>query len=208
MNLLKKFWAEATLIGFTISGIGLLAFGVDSMIDLTPVYLLINFALLVVVLLRHTTKQKLFEAFLIAAVIGFVAEVIGVKTGLIFGDYIYGDVLGLMIFDVPLMLGIMWALVMFSVWSILPARFSWIRIPLAGLVAVAYDITLEHFATRFGLWAWDGSIPFENYVGWFLIGSLIAAVFYLRKFSLPLLPIAWLTLGLHTIFFLAAIAFS
>ena len=44
------------------------------------------------------------------ALIGFIFEIIGVKTGLIFGHYKYCNGLGTKVFDVPLIISLNWAL--------------------------------------------------------------------------------------------------
>ena len=39
---------------------------------------------------------------------GFIVEVVGVNTGIIFGEYTYGKTLGLTLFSTPLIMGINW----------------------------------------------------------------------------------------------------
>ena len=46
--------------------------------------------------------------FLIAFAIGFSAELIGVHSGMLFGNYSYGNNLGLKLAEVPLIIGINW----------------------------------------------------------------------------------------------------
>ena len=43
-----------------------------------------------------------------------ISEILGVKFGVIFGDYEYGSALGLKIFDVPLLIGANWAILTVS----------------------------------------------------------------------------------------------
>ena len=54
--------------------------------------------------------KKFIMAFSSIALLGFVMEVIGVKTGLIFGNYSYGNALGYKILGVPLIIPINWAM--------------------------------------------------------------------------------------------------
>lgn len=202
MNIMKLYWVELLFILLTIGG--LLLFIIDSaqFSHLTPLFLLANILFLI---LRLGNSKTVWKMIAIATVIGYVTEMIGVQTGLLFGDYSYNSVLGVKFFNLPLMIGPMWALVMLSIWSILKPVSGWIKIPLAGLLATAYDIVLEHFATRFNLWNWDGSIPLFNYISWFFVASLIAACYYFLQLHVPKRPIAYIILLGHLIFFTATV---
>lgn len=202
MNTFKNYWAEVLFIILTIGGIVLLALGVDTIIRLTPLYILLNAAIIVY---RYWSIPHIKSIIGVAACIGFFAELLGVQTGIIFGDYIYGSVLGPKIFDVPIMVGVMWALVMLVIWSVLPEKWRLYRIPVAGLLAVLYDLVLEHFATRFGLWGWDGSIPLSNYLGWFVVATLIASIYTYNGYVLKPTVIAAITMPLHIVFFVTAL---
>lgn len=204
MSSIKKYWPEIVFVFFTISGIALKAIGVDYVEQLTPLYLLLNLGLL---MYRYRDAHVL-PLLYIAAGIGFFAELIGVQTGLLFGDYIYGTVLGPKLFDVPIMVGVMWALVMLVIWALLPGKLGISRIPLAASIAVLYDLILEHFATRFGLWNWEGSIPLSNYIGWFIVASCIASVYHYRGYLVRTTLLAQLTLPVHIVFFLFALYFA
>ena len=43
-----------------------------------------------------------------------ISEILGVKFGIIFGDYEYGNALGYKIFEVPLLIGANWAILTIS----------------------------------------------------------------------------------------------
>lgn len=198
----RDHFAEVLLAATALFGVILLASDSARFVLLTPLFLLTNLGLLIY---RLGNNKTVWRAVIIASFIGYVTEMIGVQTGMLFGDYVYGNVLGLKAFDLPLMLGPMWALVMLCVWSILANFKSWFVIPIAGIIATLYDVILEHFATRFGLWSWEGSIPITNYVSWFLVASLIAGVYYFWGIRLKKVPMAIFTLVLHTAFFLATL---
>ena len=55
--------------------------------DLTPFHLLLSTLLL---LISQSLNVKIFRLFLVLFSIGFFVEVIGVKTGILFGNYQYG----------------------------------------------------------------------------------------------------------------------
>ena len=80
------------------------------------------------------------------AFVTFFAEFIGVKTGLLFGDYEYGYVLGLKLFKVPLLIGFLWLTLSLGAKSIaqrftsLPSQIAYI---LAALLMVFVDFLIE-----------------------------------------------------------------
>ena len=115
MNIMKRYWIELLFIVLTVGG--LLLFIVDSaqFSHLTPLFLLSNILFLI---LRLGNSKTVWTMITIATIIGYVTEMIGVQTGLLFGDYSYNSVLGIKFFDLPLMIGPMWALVMLSIWSV------------------------------------------------------------------------------------------
>lgn len=50
-------------------------------------------------------------------VVTFAAEAVGVATGEVFGQYLYGDVLGIKLFGVPLLIGFNWTVVVLGIAS-------------------------------------------------------------------------------------------
>lgn len=93
----KKF----ILIFYTIGVLGFLIPWTQALfITITPFALLMSTYLLVIYHENYSIKAIL--VFTAIAFIGFFIEVAGVNTGLIFGNYIYGDALGLKAFNTPL----------------------------------------------------------------------------------------------------------
>ncbi|KZE64879.1 hypothetical protein AWM68_09530 [Fictibacillus phosphorivorans] len=117
-----------------------------------------------------------------------VAESIGVKTGLIFGHYDYSDKLGFKWLSVPVAIGFAWVMIVavshaIALGIVKPFQdHAAIRLPLYILtgasIAVLMDGIIDPVAYLVkGYWFWDGSgayygIPFQNFVGWFLLASL------------------------------------
>lgn len=108
------------------------------------------------------------------------AEIVGVNTGLLFGHYAYGRVLGVSLFGVPLIIGLNWAVVIAGCgswvdrWRLIP------RLILGAALAVAFDAILEPVAIRLGYWHWSaGSIPITNYITWF--GLSIVSLLLLNR---------------------------
>jgi len=148
------------------------------MISLTPLTLLLTG---VVTLYSSFQKGNLKLIFwcLLVYTLTFSLEVAGVKTGYIFGSYYYGDVLGLKLLDVPLIIGFNWVVIILGAIGIASRiHKSALQIALlTGTFAVLFDIMLEPVAVKLGYWTWGGGfIPLQNYYAWFAI-SFFASIF-------------------------------
>jgi putative membrane protein len=133
----------------------------------------------------YITQQGMtfvFKSFLIG-VAGFILEVDGVKTGIIFGEYSYGTALGPKLMDVPLILGFNWFFMVYCS-SQIAGYFKLPMVPtalLSGAIMTAYDLILEPNAISLGYWHWhSGSIPIQNYIAWFIAGSVFS-LFYIYR---------------------------
>ena len=154
---------------FTISGVlGILSDYQDWFLGYTPLHL---FLTLVIVLLHFTQfNARLILPLAIPFVLGFVAEILGVNFGLIFGNYSYGENLGFKCFGVPLMMSVIWTLLVIITSDM--ARIVSKNLLVTSLVASALmtglDTIIEISAPRFDFWEFDdGVVPIQNYLGWF-----------------------------------------
>ncbi|TNF42730.1 MAG: carotenoid biosynthesis protein [Bacteroidetes bacterium] len=173
-------------------------------IRLVPFALILGFA---GVLLFNEAKWnwKTLTAFVVVYISGFVIESIGVNTGLIFGEYIYGETLGYQIFETPLIIGMNWLFLVY-VSSSLTGRISsykFISLLFPPVLMVIYDLVLEQVAPDLGMWSWKNDIiPVQNYIAWFTIAFLFVLVF--RFFNVRTTnKIAPLIFVLQFLFFLA-----
>lgn len=130
---------------------------------------------------------------LVVFVGGFLFETIGVKTGLVFGQYEYGDVLQPQIAGVPLAIGFAWLGIQISSLAVVQMFSRKLHRPyfIAGLTAllmVAFDVLMEPAAVYLGYWTWVAGPPLHNYLGWFVISllfSLLGARMRLFETRLP-----------------------
>ena len=113
----RLFISTVVLVVFHLVGIiGINSASKDLFLQLTSLNLLLSCAL---VFINHTHYNKSFIWFCITLfLLGYVTEVIGVKSGIIFGEYIYGNTLGIKLLDVPLIIGINWLMLVYSVGTI------------------------------------------------------------------------------------------
>ena len=174
------------------------------MISLTPLVLLVSSLVVCYPVMLNADKTTIMWC-IITFVLTFFAEVVGVQSGLIFGSYAYGEVLGFKILDVPLIIGINWMLIMLG--SISLAQYLtkniYLTALLAGLFSVIFDIILEPVAISLGYWQWSSiSPPFTNYYSWFVIVFLLTILYVKLKVYVGS-PLPRFYLFVQTVFFLS-----
>lgn len=143
-------------------------------IKLTAFNLWVSLILLLFFHENWNRKSVLF--FSIIFLLGFFIEVIGVKTGVIFGNYFYGETLGTKLLEVPIAIGANWLILCYvSVKSFqniigeIKGKNIVITLLSSGLM-VALDTYIEPIAIKYDFWQWaENTIPIRNYVGWFII---------------------------------------
>lgn len=150
---------------------------------LRPVFLpmsgLILYLTTIGVILSSRQKGKLLLFLSIAFCIGFTSEVIGVQTGILFGDYSYGTNLGFKFLGVPIVIGLLWGVLAVSSASFLaqvPALKK--QAPfLAALLMLGIDYIMEPVAIASDFWCWNGAIvPLWNYICWFVIAWILQII--------------------------------
>lgn len=146
----------------------------DVFMKLTPLSLLLSLGLL---LLYHPSYTwKFWLSSLLIFLGGVLVEVAGVRTGLLFGAYQYGETLGWKVFHTPLIIGVNWLMLIYCS-SYLAGRYVeslYFRSIVAAAVMVVYDFALEPAAIRLDMWSWDGgAVPLQNYLAWFLFAFLL-----------------------------------
>jgi putative membrane protein len=129
---------------------------------------------------QNQKRQTIF--FLISVFIfTFIIEVVGVKTGLIFGDYNYGKTLWLKIGEVPVVIGINWVLLVFGSGTIsynfcdrVGIKSTIVKNIVAGIFLVLIDYFIEPIAMKLDYWQWKSSfVPVRNYIAWFLVSQFV-----------------------------------
>jgi putative membrane protein len=139
-------------------------------ISLTPINLIMN--LLLLFLFHEGRWEKLILPGIAIYLAGYLVELAGVNTGIIFGEYSYGEVLGPKLFDTPLMIGVNWLILVYAVWAFVRKvkASAMMKYLLAALLMMLYDLFLEPSAISMGMWSWVGEgIPLQNYLAWFII---------------------------------------
>lgn len=168
------------LVWFYIIGIAGMVIPATSALfmKLIPLALLMNFGLL---LTHHETNFSVITILIFSLILlsGFFIEIIGVQTGIIFGEYVYGKGLGWKLWDTPLIIGLNWLLLVYTTATITQKIkiHNIIRTALGAGMMLVYDLIMEQVAPRMDMWSWkNGIIPIENYIAWFVIASLFHAL--------------------------------
>lgn len=202
---LKPDQVRRFIINFYLIGLlgFMLPFSRDFFIHLTGLALVLNFVLL---LWFHEGSYKLdtILVFVFIFLAGYFIEVIGVETGMIFGDYTYGSALGFKLFETPLMIGVNWLMLSYCFASILqPVKVHRMtKILLASSGMVIYDFVIEQSAPLLDLWSWKNDIiPLENYMAWFIIAFFFQLIFVYSGIRLKN-PVAFVILLVQFLFFL------
>ncbi|MFA7274304.1 MAG: carotenoid biosynthesis protein [Crocinitomicaceae bacterium] len=130
---------------------------------------------------RGKKDQFLLYAFLLF-LIGVFVEIIGTKTGWLFGNYAYGKTLGWKILGVPAIIGVNWATMVIcsSSWVSNWNTTIWWKAIAAALIMTGLDFLIEPVAMQLDFWQWENdTVPFYNYVCWFVI-SIPMHLFYIK----------------------------
>ncbi|MCB9246729.1 MAG: carotenoid biosynthesis protein [Flavobacteriales bacterium] len=181
MKLRKDHWAAILLGIFYLVGV----FGMASaewrnlFLQLTPFNLLLTLGLLIYG--SGKPDLRFLQAFLTSFFIGFWIEVAGVHSGVLFGSYSYGTVLGPTFLEVPLLIGVNWFLLAIAArWS--TANFGLhpiLRILAASGLMVALDVLIEPVAMKLSFWNWaHNTVPLQNYLMWFATALVIQALLH------------------------------
>lgn len=147
---------------------------------LTPLNLLVSLG--IVLYFHQHWSARTYQFLVLAYAVGFGAELFGVQTGILFGDYAYGAVLGWKVWGTPLMIGVNWVLLGYcsgvTANTLLPKGHWAMRGLLAAILMVGLDVLIEPVAMHYGFWDWEGdTVPLRNYLGWFLVALPLVCFF-------------------------------
>lgn len=200
MFYLKKHYPLFLALLFHVTGVLGILFSPykDWFVNNTPLVLLTMFLLLTQSENKLSKKHIVF--FIVVFIIGMFTEMVGVNTGLLFGHYQYGMVLGPKLYGVPLLIGLNWFIIVFCAGSFFSQCAGWVqekyrfRITDATLaiavviggatIATCFDFILEPVAIKLNFWTWEnGQIPLLNYICWFFISAAMLAINFALKIN-------------------------
>lgn len=121
-------------------------------------------------------NRKNVLLFIVIAILGYLAEVIGVATGEVFGVYSYGMNLGFIVLGVPVIIGVNWAVLSFvcaGLASHLPVKPIFVKAGIGAVLMLIFDFFIEQVAPVFDFWAFEApTVPLQNYITWFILAYI------------------------------------
>jgi uncharacterized membrane protein len=155
----------------------LIPFTHNLVLMLTDGFLLLTNAVVLYFVFKDNFSSRLMVWSVLTFLLTFLLEYVGVKTGVVFGQYHYGDTLLMQVGNVPFIIALNWMILILATYSIvLKLVRNLIITPfLSSLLIVIFDIILEPVAIKLDYWQWSGGeIPIRNYMAWYLISLLFS----------------------------------
>jgi putative membrane protein len=148
--------------------------------------------MLVLFAIAHCTvsqgARRTLEFFVFTAIVSYVLEEVGVRTGLVYGHYHYSDMLGAKVGHVPVLIPLAWFMMIYPAWIVARAILRGIdtsawpaliaQALVAALVMTAWDAVMDPGMSAGGNWVWENGgayfgVPLLNYGGWMLTTFIV-----------------------------------
>ena len=192
-----------------ISGFfGILSDQKDFYLSATPYVL--SLTLFILVANHNLNQNKIIPAFFLIFLLGIFVEVLGVNYGLFFGDYEYGNTLGIQIMGVPLVIGFNWLMLTIICANFIENIFKkniYTKVILASILMVSLDFLIEIVAPQIDFWEFNADVvPISNYIWWFFFSLVFQFIYFItvkekeHKLSKNILVIHFLFFGLLALF--------
>lgn len=160
------------------------------------VSVLLQAGVVLAMLWPHWGSATTLRALIVVAVLSWGVEALGSATGVPFGSYDYTDRLQPQLFHVPLLIPMAWWMMLGPSWAVArvlvrqPNPFTFALV--SGLAITAWDLFLDPQMVAWNFWVWETpggyfGIPWVNYLGWILTGTVITLA--VRPQTLPLAPL-------------------
>jgi putative membrane protein len=175
---LKRF-----LIALYVAGLIGMHIPVTQALFISLVPLNLWFTAFICVIYHPRPSISTYMVLLLIAFAAWLVEVQGVRTGMIFGEYSYGNTLGLKIATVPITIGLNWIVLLMSTNAVIEewniggkvgkAAFG------AGLMTFL-DLLIEPVAVNYDFWHWTHiQVPVQNFIGWWIVSFFFHYVYQL-----------------------------
>ena len=190
-----------------ISGFfGILSDQKEFFLSSSPYVLTMTLFLLIV---NNSLDKKFLLRLFYIFLLGLTVEIIGVNFSFFFGEYEYGENLGFKIFNVPIVIGFNWVLLI-----ILTGNFAHNIFPksiiskilFGSTLMILLDLLIEISAPKLNYWEFaTHPVPFSNYLWWFIFSVLFHIIYQSKEkkesiVSTNILIIHFLFFGLLALF--------
>ena len=190
-----------------ISGFfGVLSDEKDFFLSSTPYVLTTTLLLLI---LNNYFNSRLYIRLFLIFLLGLAVEIVGVNFSFFFGEYEYGDNLGIKFFDVPVVIGFNWVLLIILTGNFAHKLFPksiFFKVTLGSILMILLDLLIEISAPKLDYWEFNvNPVPFSNYFWWFVFSILFHSIYQSNKnkefvVSTNILVIHFLFFGLLALF--------
>ena len=162
-----------------ISGFfGILSDQKDFFLSSSPYVLTVTLFLLVV---NNSLEKKFLLRLFYIFFLGLTVEIIGVNFSFFFGEYKYGDNLGIKIFDVPIVIGFNWVLLIILTGNFADRIFQKSilgKVLFGSTMMILLDLLIEISAPKLDYWEFTiNPVPFSNYLWWFVFSFLFHLIY-------------------------------
>lgn len=127
------------------------------------------------IIMRERGNKEMSANLIMAFAYGLILEILNVHLS---GSYLYSSQFALRIYDVPVAIGIGWAIIYYvSLKTAEMYRLKWWQAPLLmALIALSIDLAFDVIAIRLGFWQWRiplsqewFGVPYDNLFGWMAV---------------------------------------
>ena len=162
-----------------ISGFfGILSDQKDFFLSSTPYVLTLTLFLLTV---NNSINKKFLIRLFLIFLLGLTVEIIGVNFSIFFGEYKYGNNLGIKIFDVPIVIGFNWVLLIILTGNFAHKIFQKsiiLRVLTGSIMMILLDLLIEISAPNLDYWEFTvNPVPLSNYLWWFIFSILFHFIY-------------------------------
>jgi putative membrane protein len=202
-----RFFSIFTVWLINISGcFGILSDQKEFFLSSSPYVLTLTLFLLIV---NNSINKKFLIRLFLIFLLGFTVEIIGVNFSIFFGEYRYGNNLGIKIFDVPIVIGFNWVLLIILTGNFAHKIFPksiMLRVLNGSIMMILLDLLIEISAPKLDYWEFAvNPVPLSNYLWWFIFSILFHFIYQsnIKKeyvVSTNILVIHFLFFGLLALF--------
>lgn len=150
-------------------------------------------------------NSKTIFIFLSIILTSFLIEMFGVKSGKIFGNYLYDESLGIKLAETPIIIGVNWLFLVYASRAIATGFFrnKTAIIAVGVVLMLLYDIILEAIAPFMHMWHFTTPYPpMRNFLAWLIAATLfhsLLTVFKIDTDNKPSRKLFWVQICFFSI---------
>tara|TARA_Y100001954_G_C15771655_1_gene584755 strand:- start:862 stop:1482 length:621 start_codon:yes stop_codon:yes gene_type:complete len=171
-----------------INIIGVIGFRSEFLLPLFKTLTPYNLLFTLVICFFYLPRKIFLSIFLILYSVGFTVELVGVNTGILFGNYHYGPTLGIQWFKVPIIIGVNWFVLAIGARGCANriTNVTFFQVLYSALFMVGLDLLIEPVAMKYDFWSWSqNKVPIQNYFMWFIVSVFMQILLNKKSMLIP-----------------------